>query len=407
LLATPKAGFSRPPEVGNPYRRTTPYAASANTGRVPPPLDQAITLKKGIMRHHTHRYDLWIKVKNTKSEDEEQEVVKKALQKFQDIALQADPATVIPPYFALDRNDRTVPDLTSSFKVNTLDSFQLIKRYFSKLSNRNNKGNMYCSIIVTLNITFHEFMDKARTALINLDYGIFPKALDHEETADVGWFLYSTRYQDEEQLSEMLSTLIQERVGAKWGPIITNDRYRKYPEDPSKRTFAIHLEGSSQRVGIIRQKLSKWYTSKAGVFHDGTKMRLVPPFQSIISFNCKMKYASLVARQATLADRLCYGSTQELAANLVLDKPEPTTGLTLRQSILSIPSQIMSTKPLFHSVDRTWRSSTGITFTFIPENETDAHSFVVGLIPFIKATHSPWFIKFFSEEAQLQHLNST
>jgi len=186
--------------------------------------------------------------------------------------------------------------------------------------------------------------------------------LDHEETAEVGWFLYSTRYQDEEQLSEMLSTLIQERVGAEWGPI-------------SKR--------------------------------DGTKMRLVPPFQSIISFNCKMKYASLVARQATLADRLCYGSTQELAANLVLDKPEPTTGLTLRQSILSIPSQIMSTKPLFHSVDRTWRSSTGITFTFIPENETDAHSFVAGLIPFIKATHSPWFIKFFSEEAQLQHLNST
>jgi hypothetical protein len=49
----------------------------------------------------------------------------------------------------------------------------------------------------------------------------------------------------------------------------------------------------------------------------------------------------------------------------------------------------------------------GITLTFLPENEADARSFVAGLIPFIKATHSQWFLKFFSEEAQLRHLNST
>jgi hypothetical protein len=135
-------------------------------------------------------------------------------------------------------------------------------------------------------------------------------------------------------------------------------------------------------------------------------MRLVLPFQSMISFNCKTKYASLVARQAALSDRLCSSLTWELSANLVLNKPKPVSGLTLRQLILDIPSQLMASKPLFHSVDRTWHSQTGITLTFLPENEANARSFVVGLIPYIKVTHSSWFLKFFSEDAQLRHLHS-
>jgi len=66
----------------------------------------------------------------------------------------------------------------------------------------------------------------------------------------------------------------------------------------------------------------------------------------------------------------------------------------------------MTTKSLFHSIDRTWRSLTSITLTFLPENEADARSFITGLIPFIKATHSPWFLKFSSKESQLRHLSS-
>jgi hypothetical protein len=36
-------------------------------------------------------------------------------------------------------------------------------------------------------------MHKARQTLVNLEYGLFPKACDHEDTAEVGWLLYSTR----------------------------------------------------------------------------------------------------------------------------------------------------------------------------------------------------------------------
>jgi hypothetical protein len=242
-------------------------------------------------------------------------------------------------------------------------------------------------------------MDKASSALINLDYSIFPKASDQEETAEIGWLLYSTRYQDEERFSELLSTLVQERIRAKWRPIRTNDRYKKDPKDPTKRMFALHLEGASNRAGIIQQKLGKWYGSKSKVFPDGTKMRLVPPFQSIISFNCKQTCSSLVARQATLMDRLCSSSKYLTHLNQILDSCSinlyfPFPPRSCRTNLSFTRWTELGALPMVF-----------LTLTFIPENESEARLFVAGLIPFIKATHSPWFLKFFSEEAQLRHLN--
>jgi hypothetical protein len=231
---------------------------------------------------------------------------------------------------------------------------------------------------------------------MNLEYGLFPKACDHVETAEVGWLLYSTRQQNEERISDIISHLVKERVGAKWKPIRTNERNRKAAKDTAPRTYALHLEAAAHRAAAIRHKLSMWYGSKSKVFPDGTKMRIVPPFQTILSYSHKIKYSSLVARQAALLSRICSGSTWELSANLVLDRPEPGSGRTLRKILLSIQSQVFSSTPLYHTVDRTGRSSNRVTLTFHPENEADARSHIAGLIPFLKATESPWFIKLFS-----------
>jgi hypothetical protein len=201
-------------------------------------------------------------------------------------------------------------------------------------------------LILAKNITFY-IMDKARQAFINLKYGSFPKASDHEETAEVGWLLYSTRQQDEERISEMISNLVKEKVGAKWRPIRINDRNRKAPEDTSPRTYALHLEAASNRAAAIRQELGLWYGSSSKVFPDGTKMQLVHHFQTILSYSHKTKYSSLVACQAAISSRICSGSTWELTANLVLDRHEPTTGHSLCSLIMAIPLlPLHSTFPL-------------------------------------------------------------
>jgi len=167
-LPTPST-FNRSGQSQNePRSHFNPTSAPTNNS-LTLPLDQAIILKCGVSWPHVHRYNLRIKVKKTDSEEEELTALWQALQKFLDIALQADPSSIIPPFFALDRNDRTVPDLSSTFPLTSLDSLPLIKHYFSKLSTRNDKGNVYCSLVLAQSVSFHEFMDKACSSLINLD----------------------------------------------------------------------------------------------------------------------------------------------------------------------------------------------------------------------------------------------
>jgi hypothetical protein len=55
--------------------------------------------------------------------------------------------------------------------------------------------------------------------LENNDFSLWPKASDNENTTDVGWLLYSSRAQDKERLSNLLSEITGENVGVKWKPI--------------------------------------------------------------------------------------------------------------------------------------------------------------------------------------------
>jgi hypothetical protein len=240
-------------------------------------LDKPITLKRGMTRAHIHRYDIRLTIKKPKSDDEEEGMVIKALQWFLDIMLQADPHTIIPPYFELDRTDTSILDVCKEFLVTNLDSFASVKWYFSRLSPRNETtGFVYCSAILAQNKPFKEVVEKIVGSIHNQDIGVWPKASDHESSTDVGWLLYSTRQKDEERLSALLSNLTGETLGVKWKPIRTTEGFTK--RDPSAVIVcALHIEGPSDLAHEIRLKLAKWYSSSSTTFPDGTKMRLNSP----------------------------------------------------------------------------------------------------------------------------------
>jgi hypothetical protein len=185
----------------------------------PARVDKTITLKKNNFRQHIHRYTLRLKTIKAKSEEENQIVLQEALQRFLEIILQADPKSIVPPFLELDRNDKSVSDLSAAFPVSSIDSYHVLKKYFFHLSPRDDEGVSWCSIILAQALPFSVFMDKAKYSLENNDLSLWPKASDNENSTDVGWLMYSTRAQDEERQSALLSELTGENIGVKWKPI--------------------------------------------------------------------------------------------------------------------------------------------------------------------------------------------
>jgi hypothetical protein len=88
-----------------------------------------------------------------------------------------------------------------------------------------------------------------------------------------------------------------------------------------------------------------------------------------------------------------------MATNLLLDKPEPKSKISLHQILMSIPSQAHSNKTLFHAIDAQWCSNNVVNFCFLPENEADARRIIAGLVPYLWDSHDPWYMSAFSNEA--------
>jgi hypothetical protein len=281
-----------PPD--NSYARKTasqdPVHGSSNIQQQPQKqarVDKAITLKKSNSRPHIHRYTLCFKTIKAKSEDENYQIIQETLQRFLEIALQVDPKTIMPPYLELDRNDRSVTDLSQAFTVSSIDSYHALKKYFFRLSPRDDEGVSWCSSILAQAMPFSAFMDKAKYSLENNDFSLWPKASDNENTTDVGWLLYSTRAQDEERLSALLSEITGEHIGVKWKPIrSSNAKIRKKDQTPNKvKVKALHVECTVDRLQEVRDKLTLWYSSSSRKFPDGMKMRLVPTISAMTSIN--------------------------------------------------------------------------------------------------------------------------
>jgi hypothetical protein len=285
-----------------------------------------------------------------------------------DTLLQVDPRTIIPPYNILDRSNRNHPDLSATRQiygqqVPCLDSLLTAKRYFSRLSPRLDNGFVYCSCIIAQTIPFADVMTNASASLANLGIGLWPKACDHETAVDVAWFLYSTRFQEADRLLTLLSKLIGEKISIKYKNVRTTTFNKKDPNDISEPTRALHVEAPIERASEIRAKLRRLYGKGTRSFPDGTKMRIIPTFKAVFSSEGKSGFGTLVSLQSALQQKIATGNSWEFNSNLALDEICPADGKTLRELIMEIPSSSDSTIPLFHSVDKMWRSERGVCFT--------------------------------------------
>jgi hypothetical protein len=128
-------------------------------------------------------------------------------------------------------------------------------------------------------------------------------------------------------------------------------------------------------------------------------MRLIPPWHNIFAQDHKVKVGTLVASQVALNKRYAHATSYEFSTNLLLDKPCPATKLTLGQVLMSIKSSKFPNCPLFHTINKSYRDPKGITFTFVPENESHGRMYIAGLIPYLRSIH-PWYLDQFTKAAK-------
>jgi hypothetical protein len=180
---------------------------------------------------------------------------------------------------------------------------------------------------------------------------------------------------------------------------ITNDYSKKGPttDEPTK---ALVLEGPQDKVYELRESLSTWYGSKATSFPDAVRMRLIPPLDALSDANRQENYGAALAKQASFVAKMGKGSSWEFTSNLTLDKKQPTSGISLQQLIMAIPSSQHPNYPLFHCVNRGWKEGSTVVFHFLPCNESETRMYISGLIAYLRATASPWYLDLFKPTAR-------
>jgi hypothetical protein len=267
---------------------------------------------------------------------------------------------------------------------------------------------MYCTCIVAASIPHAALMTKVSQILQESKLSLWPRSCNHENVGRIGWLLYSLPDMDVSRLQSLLTALTGIKIGVKWMKISTeNGGKRERPIPAAEPTKVLVLDGSQDQVYELREQLSTWYGSKASSFPDTVRMCLIPPLDALSDSNRQENYGAALAKQASLVAKMGKGSSWEFTSNLILDKPEPTTGLSLRQLIMAIPSSQHPNYPLFHCVNRGWKEGSTVVFHFLPSNESEARMYISGLIAYLRATALPWYLELFKPVARPRSQGTT
>jgi hypothetical protein len=81
--------------------------------------------------------------------------------------------------------------------------------------------------------------------------------------------------------------------------------------------------------------------------------------------------------------------------------------LIIRQLIMAIPSSQHPNYPLFHCVNKGWKEGSMVVFHFLPSNECEARMYISGLIAYLRATASPWYLELFKPTARARSLGTS
>ena len=282
------------------------------------------------------------------------------------------------------RKMEKIPSTMSKFRV-----------YFNRAQARSEGGKVYTDVFVQHTIPINDLKGDAEWFLKENNMNIYSKELQVEETAQKGWFLYSTRSMDPKILSNAIEKEIGVQVALRW-KYINSSKYE--PEQLERRKWmALHIEVDATKKKAADRGLTRLYSSASTAFPLGIRMRLVSEFREVKGNPTMMgKHMRLRIRQASF-NKVIVGYPNDDIMQLDYE----VGGKTLREMIMGIKSRDPTTPGnLFHAVGQDWKGR--FILNFLKSKENEAAMISDGLIPYLRSEYGIQALQFFDPEAVVE-----
>jgi len=310
--------------------------------------------------------------------------LKQALGAFMTTLLKVDTSMVIFKYM-----DKTCKSFISR-PTQIHDTPSRMKESFhGRFRPRREARDIWIELTIGINTDPDIFLEDARCLLEDKagksDF-FYKKDLQAESTAEVGFFLFSSQWQDKKRLN----TSIQKRIESEYNfkPNFTLrwkkafDPLKKGKSNPKEKNSnttdikALYLEVIQGEEDKMVKAVSKIYSSKNKTYLDGEKMRfiLVPKYTQNTGLH--QRYSDLLTRQMWFMQGIDRATSFELTN---LDNKSSEMTMTAREMIMGMKNKYG--KPIFVSVDKSWDNGTVVTFATI--YATEARNRIADLGPFL------------------------
>ena len=269
-----------------------------------------------------------------------------------------------------------------------------LEKYFPRIFFNEEGSTWYSGARIVHSIHFPDLRQDMIRWLKREGHGLFERMLQVPDTAEIGWFLYSTWQMETSVLAQAIESTINMSIGLRWKQISQGTKNRLPPDQQVK---ALHVEVSLEnRVAAQKALLAVYGRKNSGHYPNGIHLRFSLPIHAAHNLNSKAKLERLRARQQVWVKTYEKGFSWEISQ---LDHPIGKNLPTLRQALLKLMSTTIPSFPLFHSVDRSTYRESGICFQFIPDLSEEARMTISNLVPLMKYKYGPSVLKLFSPAA--------
>ena len=337
-----------------------------------------------------HRYDVNITLHAT-TLDARLIELQRNIDELMSIIIEEDNNAKLLPWKA-SKQDRH-PAITSSDE--TTGSFADIYLSRSWLGNIETKHRLYMKLYIGHDKSYYDHILPALDDWnSHSDRQMKYCMIQAEETAFIGWFLYSTLSIDAGALADAIYDEYNIEVGLRWMDIRMSTQGKKQ-SNKTKPIKAIHVETEKSKSRSTMEALMKCYGrsfESTRNFPNGIRLRFCKNLDNATYKMEKTKLINLRSRQKQLLAETNRTTSAGILDLDVIIKEETTTNeetsvttttpTTLRDAIMAIQSKYVTNTPLFRSVDLAYDSEEYV-FAYHQSMTDEAKAMVDYLYPYL------------------------